>query len=97
MSEHRKMNVVVTLLISVDVDTKGEETDTPKTEVALTNVANQVMASIIPLGGAGESTKEFRDTVATLAVKSGLQFMLNDMNGEHKEAPPKVNGPGADA
>jgi hypothetical protein len=97
MSELRKMNVVVTLMISVDIVTKEENSEAPKSEITLSNVANQVMATVIPLGGAAETSAEFRNACATLAVKEGLAFMLNDLNGEHKKEAPKTNSPGADA
>jgi hypothetical protein len=91
------MNVVVTLLISADMKTTPGDDGQPHTEIKLGNVANQVMATVIPLGGAAETTKEFRNACATEIVRAGLQFMINDMKGEHATPVPKTNSPGADA
>lgn len=83
------MDVVVTLLITADLDTDGTHT-----EVSITNVANSVMASILPLAGAGPTADEWRNAVATVIVKRGLQYQLNDIEGAHEGEPPAANVPG---
>lgn len=93
MSEKRRMTLAVTLLITADLTTDDEN----NTEVVLANVGNTCMCSILPLAGAGETSPEFKQKVATMVTKAGVQFMLNDMAGEHATPPPKPNAPGADA
>lgn len=93
MTEKRRMDVVVTLLITADV-TSGEG----QTDVSIVNVANTTMASILPVGEVAESSEDWRNAVATAIVKHGFQFMLNDMAGEHTDPAPKPNvPPGASA
>lgn len=88
MSEKRRMDVCVTLLITADIVSAEGSTD-----VSVVNVANTTMASILPIGEVAESTEEWRNAVATAIVKHGLQFVLNDLAGEHAEPPPKPNVP----
>lgn len=94
MKTYRKMNVVVTLLITTDVETDEE---TNNTEVTLKNVGNSVLATTVSREGATEMGKEVQNAVAGVIVKAGLQFMLNEMDGAHKDPPPAVNQPTATA
>lgn len=90
----RKMNVVVTLMLTADAVTNEE---TGKTEVVLRNVGNTVMASLFSPEGQAEVTQEFKNGVATVITKAGLAYMLNDIEGKHAEPPPAVNQPSASA
>ena len=93
MTTLRKMNVVMTLLMSADMETDENN----HTVVTLKNVGNTVMATMVAADDAPETTPEFKNAVATTVVKAGLAYMVNDLNGEHKEPPPATNQPGASA
>lgn len=90
----RKANVVMTLMMTADVETNDE---TGQSNVVLLNVGNTVMASFVAQQGASEASAEFKNAVASAIVKGGLNFMVNDLEGKHEGKPPAINQPGADA
>ena len=93
MTDKRRMTVAVNLLITADI-----ESEDGVNNVTIKAVTHNVMGSMLPIGDAPATTEEWREMMAGAAAKHGAQWLINELNGEHAEAPPPVLGmKGADA
>lgn len=94
MSDKRRLSIAVTLFITADLTTEGDNTN-----VGLVDVSHNIMGGVSPIGQdvVPETTQMWKEAVTNSATKLGLKHLLDEMKGEHTVPPPATNQPGADA
>lgn len=88
MTDRRRLTATITILVTADLISEDDSTN-----INVLGVSHNVMGSVMPVGDAPDTTEAWREAMATAAVKHGMQYLLNEMAGEHQTPPPKTNMP----